>query len=290
MKAHFVILSVALVLFAGNRTPASAATLPADYTKPGAVDCDKFEKPQVTVNGDEVTYTFPYDAKYNNACGMANVAALFWASGYRKIRNGNQTQDAQSLRDYFDWICQDYAAMVHGGNNPYPSMGLGQQKAYMDKYLGDPNTNQNPNPNPRRVVTVGVNAGRGENNPLTPAQVEELKQKLFSCSLVCVILQKPKPGGGFVNHEVQIVGWTTDGRFRVFDPDTDRAVWNGQTFTFEDAEYWGSSVADNAWRLTPDGSSEAWNAVGYKVFSVPEPASLLLLTLGGLASLRRKDP
>lgn len=277
--------------------PPEYIDIPAEFTKEGAVDSDKFTNPTTDGPDSEGFYTVNYhtDPKYVNACGMANAAALLWGSGYKNITNAEgETQAAANLHSFFDWICQDYANLVNGGNDPYPGMGLGQQKNYMEKYLGDSKTNPNPTPNPRTKVDAHSNIKDGKNFPLTTEQVNSLKEKLVACSLVSLILQRQNAQGETENHEVQLVGWTTDGKFKIFDPDTDREIWDAEAakFTFEDTEYWDSSLTDDKWRITTEGlPNGTYDVIGYKTFStpvpVPEPATLLLFGLGA-AILRKK--
>jgi len=267
-----------------------ALQLPATYMKQGVVDIDKFINPTITIYPDGSSeYKFEWDAKYNQACGMAVTASLLWASGYKGILDSNgEPKNADSPRNYFEWICSDYWVFVNAPANTYPGMGLGQQKAYMEKYLKDPKTNGNPRKNPRKVVEVHANVKNGSNYPLSQDQVNKLKQKLYSCSLVVLIVKDPN--GNF--HEVQMVGWTDDGKFKIFDPDTDRAIWDTDKWRFEDTEYWSSSLTNDKWQLTPENKNLAYDVIGYKLFStpVPEPSTLLLLSLGliNLTICRRK--
>jgi len=264
------------------------ADLPASYAKADAVDCDKFAEPTVVTEGDEVSYRFDSDPKYRNACGMANAAAALWGSGYRKVKDaGGNPKDAADLREFFEWVCDDYAAMVGGGDDPYPGMGLAQQIAYMNRYTSDPKTSTNPNENPRRKADGHANVADGANYPLTGQQQNEVKQKLHDCSMVSLILR----GEGGLAHETQMAGWAEDGTFRIYDPDTDRAVWDdeNQTWTFEDMEFWTSSLTDDRWRLTSE-SGETFDVIGYKTFAIPAPgaAVLGLIGLGMIGRVRKR--
>ena len=289
MKKNQRLLCVIFMIFLLSGQTVYALQLPATYMKPSVVDIDKFTSPTIITDQSGSEYKFEWDAKYNQACGMANTASLLWASGYKGILDSNgETKDADSSRNYFEWISSDYWAFVNAPTNTYPGMGLGQQKAYMENYLNDPKTNGNSGPNPRKVVEVHANVKDGSNYPLSQDQVDKLKEELYSCSLTALIVKKPDGG----NHEVQMVGWTDDGKFKIFDPDTDRAIWDNNTWRFEDTEYWSSSLTSNKWQLTPEGENSAYDVIGYKIFSapVPEPSTLLLLgvSLISLTICRKK--